>query len=381
VRRIAGALLVLALVIGGVVAMGGDEDRPDEAPPREEPTWRPPEPTFPLALHSEPPGAEGDVSRAFVDPDGEHVTLNAVNIFPIAPDSPTSGFDADDYRSIRAKGFNAVRFLLPWAVFEPEPGRFQYLEELDRSVRLARDAGLYVVMLNIIVDEWNSPPAWATGRDKIEQIATGAQAWTQELARRYRGEHAVAAYDLAAELPSTNQNRLLRVYDRMISWVRAIDPDKILITTAGWGNSDMSPRRANAALIAGHENVVHSFHDYYAGDGNAGSVSVGYDGRGMNAGNQTWDGIGGYPQPGDQADFAAQLEHQAEYARRAGVPLWVSEYGVNPEAPNAQEWVAQKTELYDRYGLSRAWWLYTCGENFGLKDEACSWRPIADAVS
>jgi hypothetical protein len=63
------------------------------------------------------------------------------------------------------------------------------------------------------------------------------------------------------------------------------------------------------------------------------------------------------------------------------VPLWVGEYGVNPEAPNAQEWVAQKTELYDRYGLSRAWWLYTCGENFGLKDEACSWRPIADAVS
>ena len=100
----------------------------------------------------------------------------------------------------------------------------------------------------------------------------------------------------------------------------------------------------------------------------------------MNAGNQVWDGVSGYPEPGDAEDFAAQVEHHSAYARRAGVPLWIGEYGINPALENADDWVAQKTELYDRLGLGRAWWLYTCGENFGLKDASCNWRPISEAL-
>jgi hypothetical protein len=143
----------------------------------------------------------------------------------------------------------------------------------------------------------------------------------------------------------------------------------------------VSPKRAHPSLLAGEKNVVHSFHDYFAGDGNPETTSLGYNRFGMLADNQTWDGATGYPNPDDRDDLAAHLEHHIEYARRLGVPVWIGEYGVNPQAENASELMAQKTELYDRYGIGRAWWLYTCGENFGLKDENCQWRPIADALS
>jgi Cellulase (glycosyl hydrolase family 5) len=339
-----------------------------------------PPPDFPVPLHSEPPGEDGDVSRAFVTSDGERLILNGVNMFPVIGASRPWG--REDYEDIADKGFTAVRFLLRWSDFEPQPGRFQNLELLDQAVSEARDAGLYVVLLNIIVDDWNRPPAWAMDRDNLEQITTGAKAWTQELARRYKDEDAVAAYDLAAELPSSDQNRVLSTYSTLIEWVREVDRDKIVITTAGWGNSEMSHARVDPDRLGkDRRNVVHSYHDYYAGDGDPGRVSVGYNELGMNSGNQVWDGVSGYPNPGDAADFAAQLEHQSDYARRAGVALWIGEYGINPSLENSATWVEQKTELYDRAGLGRAWWLYTCGENFGLKDPSCNWRPVADALT
>ena len=168
----AGALLLglaaLAAALFLIAGAGEPADGPNGEPvPRERGAAPPPD--FPVALHAEPPGKDGDVSRAFVNPDGERVVLNGVNLFPVFDGSIT--WRQSDYDDIAAKGFTAVRFLLTWDNFQPEPGRFQHLELLDQAVRQARDAGLYVVMLNIIVDEWNSPPGWATGRDKLEQIS------------------------------------------------------------------------------------------------------------------------------------------------------------------------------------------------------------------
>ena len=335
---------------------------------------------FPVALHSEPPDDSGDVSRAFVDPDGERVLLNGVNMFPVYPDPPRPAFKEADYRAIREQGFNVVRFLLPWAIYEPAPGRFEHLEKLDEAVRQAREAGLYVVMLNMIVDQWNAPPAWANGADKLDKIQRHGKAWTQELARRYKDERAVAAYDLAAELPSVEQNRVVGLYDRLIGWAREVDPQKVLITTAGWGNSEMSRARVDPAPLADDTNIVYSFHDYFAGDGDPAGASPGFNQYGLIGGHQVWDGVSGYRDSGEEEDLAAHLEHHIAYARRAGLPVWVAEYGIGPAAENARDWVTQKTKLYDEYGIGGAWWLYNCGDNLSLKDDSCNWRWVADAI-
>ena len=133
-------------------------------------------------------------------------------------------------------------------------------------------------------------------------------------------------------------------------------------------------------MLRPRRNRTWSWHDYYPGDGES-SVFSGYNEFQMNDGHQTYDVVSGYPNPSDQADFEAQIRVHFRFARRARIALMgAGEYGINRNAPNAAAWIDQKTALYRKYGLSRAWWLYTCGENFGLKDEDCNWRYTADRL-
>ena len=334
---------------------------------------------YPATFHSEAPRGD-DVSRAFIDGHGCKHVLNAVNIFP--------GWNADHYTSIRAKGFNAVRLLVKWASHEPAPGEID-LGDIDTAVANARAAGLYVIIDTFLTDHWNRPPPWTNkGRpsgcvnwessDQIDYIHTDGKGFLQAIVRRYKDNPTVAAYDLVGEPHgSQDQGCLLGFYSDLIDWAREIDSEKVVVLEPGWGNGD--PSLADVAMLRQRRNVAWSWHDYYAGDGNSGTVFAGYNQWQMNGGNQISEGGSHYPNPGDIADFEAQVLVHVKFAKRAGIALMgAGEYGINPHVANAAAWMDQKTFLYRKYGLSRAWWLYTCGESFGLKDEACNWRYAAD---
>jgi hypothetical protein len=297
----------------------------------------------------------------------------------------------EHYQSIRAKGFNAVRLLLPWRRFEPARGQID-LAQVDAAVNNARQAGLYMIIDTFLTDGWNPVPGWVgysrpTGcvnhesHRMIDAINTDGKGYLQAIARRYKDQPTVAAYDLVGEQWGSNLNScLLGFQSNLIDWVREIDPDKIVVLEPGWGNSD--PTGADVSMLRHRRNVTWSWHDYYAGDGNAGNAFHGYNQHAMNAGNQTHNGTAGYPNPADQPDFEAQILVHVNFAKRAGIALMgAGEYGINSTAANATAWMDQKTALYQKYGLSRAWWLYTCGENFGLKDTNCNWRDSADRVT
>ena len=247
-----------------------------------------------------------------------------------------------------------------------------------------------MIIDTFLTDGWNPVPGW-TSYDRptgcvtesehrmIDAINTDGKAYLQQVVSRYRDDPTVVAYDLVGEMwGSRDHSCLLAFQSNLIDWVREIDSEKIVVLEPGWGNGD--PTSADVSQLRHRRNVTWSWHDYYAGDGHSG-VSHGYNELNMNAGNQTHDGESGYPNPGDQADFEAQILIHLNFAKRAGIALMgAGEYGINPATGNAATWAAQKTALYDKYSLSRAWWLYTCGENFGLKDEGCNWRPIADLL-
>jgi hypothetical protein len=348
---------------------------------------------FPQKLHTVPPGKSGDVSGAFVTPSGRRLLLNGFNMFPVFDNPVRAAWTAADYKSISAKGFSAVRLLMPWRVYEPARGQFSKdaFAKLDDAIRQARAARLYVILVPFLEDETNRQPDWSqvtetsgcvngdrTGDKALDKILSDGKPYLQELARRYKGNATVAAYDLIGEPHGTNlQNCLLELYSRLIEWVRAVDKDKIAILEPGWGSSDMSPQRVDPAHLRGDKsNVVHSWHLYYAG-----GADEGYNRFGLNEGRSTGDGLSGYPDPSKKGDIEAQVKVHVDYARRADLPLFVGEYGINPREANAAEWARQVTEILDKYGVGRTWWLYDKrNQGFALKTDKGAWLPFVDVI-
>jgi endo-1,4-beta-mannosidase len=113
-----------------------------------------------------------------------------------------------DFAKMRDLGFNTVRFDLFWAWFEPRPGDYnpEAFRQLDFFIRLAHRYEIYLHPTLFIGGEvgeafWDVP--WRQGRHphadpEMLRLQTDHAA---ELARRYRGEPAILAWDLTDEPP------------------------------------------------------------------------------------------------------------------------------------------------------------------------------------
>ncbi len=113
-----------------------------------------------------------------------------------------------DFAKMRDLGFNTVRFDLFWAWFEPRPGDYnpQAFDQLDALIRLAHRYEIYLHPTLFIGGEvgeayWDVP--WRHGRHphadpEMLRLQTDHAA---ELARRYRDESAILAWDLTDEPP------------------------------------------------------------------------------------------------------------------------------------------------------------------------------------
>lgn len=113
-----------------------------------------------------------------------------------------------DFAKMADLGFNTMRFDLFWAWFEPRPGDFNpaAFEQLDFLVKLAHKYQIYLHPAMFIGGEvgeayWDVP--WRHGRHphadpEMLRLQTDHAA---ELARHYRGESAILAWDLTDEPP------------------------------------------------------------------------------------------------------------------------------------------------------------------------------------
>jgi endo-1,4-beta-mannosidase len=113
-----------------------------------------------------------------------------------------------DFVKMRDLGFNAVRLDLFWAWFEPRPGDYnpEAFKQLDYLVSLAHRYRIYLHPTLFIGGEvgeafWDVP--WRFGRHpqadpEMLRLQTNHAA---ELARRYRNESAILAWDLTDEPP------------------------------------------------------------------------------------------------------------------------------------------------------------------------------------
>jgi hypothetical protein len=320
-------------------------------------------------------------TQPFVTPDGHAVPLVGLNVIPVFKHHPGQTWPAERYAQIRAKGFTAVRFVLYWDVMEPARGAFdaRSFATLDTAVQRARAAGLRIVL--DVVHLWGPKgfadvPAWARTGDSVTTVRTNAGPYLQRIATRYRGEPAVAAYDLVNEFHRfpIDQNGVLRAYDALIGQVRRVDPAKIVMVEPTYGDSSIAGRLADFANLTHRRNVVWSVHDYFAG-----GDDDGYAADGREAGRYTFDGRTGYPRP-DPAALRAHLLVQLRKTRAAGIPMWVGEFGIGDGVAGHDRWIADQTALFARYGLGRAWWEYHTDGPLSATTAAFAWKPWVDLV-
>jgi endo-1,4-beta-mannosidase len=113
-----------------------------------------------------------------------------------------------DFAKMAELGFNTVRFDLFWAWFEPRPGEYnpEAFRQLDAFIHLAHQYSIYLHPALFIGGEvgeafWDVP--WRQGRHphadpEMLRLQTDHAA---EIARRYRDEPAILAWDLTDEPP------------------------------------------------------------------------------------------------------------------------------------------------------------------------------------
>ncbi len=322
----------------------------------------------------------------FVDTNGCALKVYGFNIFPVFSDGNMN--PEWYYTKIRDAGFNAVRFVIYWSDMEPSKGSYNetLLAKVDTAVGFARSNGLYVILDPIhLYQDTRFIPAWARTGDSVESIEANGEPYTKFMASRYKNNNVVIAFDHVNEPYHwpIDVNRVLRMYNTLIQAVRSVGWDKPSMINATYGDSVMTG--ADHTLITDRSNVIFSWHDYYSGDDGASngykadrSQYVIYNADGS-AHNYTWD-----ERPGGYYGAAAELEEHFlvnyNWARSAGLPFRVDEWGINPDGANSTRWIDDKVALYKKYGIGYTWWLMKQGEGLSTMDAAGNWRIPVDRL-
>lgn len=158
-------------------------------------------------------------------------------------------FSEEDVIFMKELGANALRLPFNYRHFERDDRPYEYLEEgfrrLDQAVQWCGKHGIYVILDFHAVQGWHNPD-WHSDNAHVHILLYGqkhfrerAAALWREIARRYRGNPAVAGYDLMNEPvtrleyerydPSQHDWAALNsIYRQMAAAIREVDPDHIL---------------------------------------------------------------------------------------------------------------------------------------------------------
>ena len=222
-------------------------------------------------------------------------------------------------------------------------------------------------------------PQWAQSGDSVESIEANAGAYLRMLARRYRHEPTVAAYDPVNEPRRSpiDQNAVLRMYDGLIATIREVDRDKVVLVQPTYGDTSIHGACADLANLTHRANVAFSIHDYFAGGDDDGFGA----GCGQ-AGVYAWDARAGY-RAREKGALRAHLRAYLDTLRPARIPLYVGEFGMAAGAVNRDQWVRDTVGLFDELRLGRSWWEYWTTAAHGALSATSSsgrWRPITDLL-
>jgi hypothetical protein len=333
----------------------------------------------PAAVHGKLHTAAG---RPFTGAHGP-VRLNGPNLQPVWSPAATGTWGQGVYDAISDKGFTSVRLVLFWDDFEPQPGAWNEtaFQTLTTALDRAESAGLYVVL--DCVHLYGRPegqarvPRWARAADGMAAVAANGLGFLQEIAARYGGREALAAYDPVNEPARSplDHRSVLADYTKIVDAIRAEDAATPIMLEPTYGDAKVPPTAFSAFTPAEPGDLVWSVHDYYVG-----GSGDGYGPHGEGDAPSAADGTTGYD-PANRADLAAHLKAQLETATRAGMALWIGEFGIGARAPGHDEFIRDKVALFQAHGLGYAWWeYYACDGVFGMLADDGAWHPWVDLL-
>lgn len=166
-----------------------------------------------------------------------------------------------DFKRIKGLGMNHVRVPFIFDMLD-EPNGMNWLK---KAVGWAKQNDLYVVL-----DMHGVPGRQSgehhTGEDgqnklwsEVENIGKTEDYW-KKVAREFRDEPTVAAYDLINEpMGAPNPAMLAIVYHRIITAIRTVDKDKPVIIDDGYKGFETTPH----ANIGGWTQTAYSLHFYH----------------------------------------------------------------------------------------------------------------------
>ncbi|WP_433479100.1 glycoside hydrolase family 5 protein [Spirillospora sp. CA-142024] len=317
--------------------------------------------------------------QAFVGSQGPE-QLKGPNLQPVWDPDGTDTWGEGTYTAISAKGFTSVRFVLFWDDFEPSKGVWNEnaFTTLTTALRRAKAAGLYVVFDGVHLygqpEGQSRVPEWARTADGMGAVAANGLGYLQQLATRYGANtefaDTVAAYDPVNEPYRwpVDHRSVLADYTKIINAIRTKDSATPIMVEPTYGDARVPDADLAALTPTDRSNLIWSVHDYYAGND-----GVGYGDDDVAISPNPSDGTTGYD-PADKANLAAHLQVQLDTASKAGMPLWIGEFGIGSGAAGHDGYIRDKVALYKSKGLGYAWWEYYDDGTFSMVDENDAWN-------
>ena len=273
-------------------------------------------------------------------------------------------FTEDDVKFLRGCGATVIRIPFSYKHVEQDAAPFRYKDDgfarIGRTLEWCRKHGLYVIL------DLHAVPGYQNPDWHCDNATNYALFWQhphfqdrfvaiwEEFARRYRGDPAVAGYNVMNE-PVTHRganNRnpytapiasdwaaLNGLYARVVAAIRAIDPDHIIFL-----EGDDYSRLFSGLDKPFAPNLVYSSHNYM--------------GPGL--------GPGRYPAAGaDRARIEREFTgcEGFRFTQEHRVPLWVGEFGAvfngpKEEIPDRLRGLDDQVAVMDAHGAHWTTWTY-----------------------
>ncbi len=144
-----------------------------------------------------------------------------------------------DFERVAGLGMNVIRLMLSYSVFELDEAPFVYnplaWSWLDRQVALARENGLYLILVmqrpQGATEPGNQQALWSDERNQERLIAL----WTA-IAERYRDRPTVAAFSPLGE-PTADLGQWQALATNLVAAIRTVDPNHLIIIESAYGSS------------------------------------------------------------------------------------------------------------------------------------------------